>query len=366
MIKARKALKSFSPYVAGRPISEIKRLYKLKKVVKLASNENPYAPPKKVMAAIRAAAGAVNRYPDSNAFELKKKIRSKMGVTPENIVVGNGADEIIELLGKAFLDPQDRIIVSRHAFIRYRMAADLMSAETKTVDMKNYAHDLVKMAEAAGKRDKFLFVTNPSNPTGTYSGKKEIEKMFAILKKKKDAPVIVFDEAYVDFADAKDYVSAINYFKAGKKIIILRTFSKNYGMAGLRMGFAVAPKEICSILERIRPPFNTSTLSQAAAIAALEDTSYVKTVKKKILAEKKRMEKNLSQMGLEYVPSQANFLLVNVGNGNKMFTKLLKMGVIVRGMAEYELPEFIRVTVGKPAENNFFIKCLKKIKKSDE
>ncbi|MEA2082082.1 MAG: histidinol-phosphate transaminase [Elusimicrobiota bacterium] len=364
MIKARKALKSFSPYVAGRPISEIKRLYRLKKVVKLASNENPYEPPKKVIAAIRAAAADVNRYPDSNAFELKKKIASKMGVSTENIVVGNGADEIIELLGKAFLDTRDRIIVSRHAFIRYRMAADLMSAETKTVNMKNYKHDLVNMAKAAGKRDKFLFVTNPSNPTGTYSTKKEIAKMFSILKKKGNAPVVVFDEAYVDFADAKDYMTAINYFKAGKKIIILRTFSKNYGMAGLRMGFAVAPKEICAILERIRPPFNTSTLSQAAAIAALEDTSYVKRVKKKILAEKKRMEKNLSAMGFKYVPSQANFLLVNVGNGNKIFTELLKTGVIVRGMAEYELPEFIRVTVGKPAENDFFIKCLKNIKKA--
>ncbi len=362
MIKPRKVLKSFSPYVAGRPISEIKRLYKLKNVVKLASNENPYDPPKKVMAALRRNASGVNRYPDSNAFELKKTIAAKMGVTAENIVVGNGADEIIELLGKAFLDPGDRIIVSRHAFIRYRMAADLMNAKTKTVNMKNYTHDLIKMAEAAGERDKFLFVTNPSNPTGTYNSKKEIDKMFSILKKKKDAPVVVFDEAYTDFTDANDYASAINYFKAGKKIIILRTFSKTYGMAGLRIGFAVAPKEICGILERIRPPFNTTALSQAAAIAALKDTSYVKSVTKKILAEKKRMEKNLSAMGLKYVPSQANFLLVNVANGNKAFTALLKMGVIVRGMAEYELPAFIRVTVGKPAENDFFIKCLKKIK----
>ncbi len=366
MIKARKALNSFSPYVAGRPISEIKRLYKLKKVIKLASNENPYEPPKKVIASIRTGASSVNRYPDSGAHELKKKIAAKMGVSPENIIVGNGADEIIELLGKAFLDPRDRIIVSRHAFIRYRMAADLMNAGTKTVNMKNYTHDLVKMAEAAGKRDKFIFVTNPSNPTGTYNSKKEIDKMFAIIKKKKIAPMIVFDEAYVDFADAKDYASAIKYFKAGKKIIILRTFSKTYGMAGLRIGFAVAPKEICSILERIRPPFNTTAVSQAAAIAALEDVSYVKAIKKKILNEKKRMEKNLSAMGLEYVPSQTNFLLVNVGDGNKMFTKLLKMGVIVRGMAEYELPEFIRVSVGKAAENDFFIKCLKKIKGTKE
>ncbi|MBU4134756.1 histidinol-phosphate transaminase, partial [bacterium] len=306
MIKPRKAVSSFSPYIAGRPISEIKRLYKLKKVVKLASNENPYEPPKKVLAAIRQNAAAVNRYPDSNAYELKHKIAKKMGVKAENIIVGNGADEIIELLGKAFLDPCDRIIVSRHAFIRYRMAADLMSAETKTVDMKNYAHDLVKMAEAAGKRDKFLFVTNPSNPTGTYSSKKEIDKMFAILKKNKNAPMIVFDEAYADFADAKDYVTAIKYFKAGKKIIILRTFSKTYGMAGMRLGFAVAPEEICEIIERIRPPFNTTSLSQAGAIAALDDDSYVSRTCRKILDEKKRLEKNLTEMNLKFVPSQTN------------------------------------------------------------
>ncbi|PKM99920.1 MAG: histidinol-phosphate transaminase [Elusimicrobia bacterium HGW-Elusimicrobia-2] len=362
MIKARKALKSFSPYIAGRPISEIKRLYKLKKVVKLASNENPYDPPKKVMEAVIRGARDVNRYPDSNAYELKKKIALKMGVSPANIVVGNGADEIIELLGKAFLEPSDRIIVSRHAFIRYRMTADLMNAATKTVNMKNYTHDLAKMAEAAGAKDKFIFITNPSNPTGTYSTKKEIEEMFSIFRKKKTSAIPVFDEAYVDFTDAKDYVSAIDYFRRGKKIIILRTFSKTYGMAGLRIGFAVAPKEICEILERIRPPFNTTSVSQEAAIAALDESDYVKSITKKILAEKKRMEKNLSAMGLEYVPSQANFLLVKVGDGNKIFTALLKMGVIVRGMAEYELSEFIRVTVGKPEENDFFIKCLKKIK----
>ncbi|MBA3051614.1 aminotransferase class I/II-fold pyridoxal phosphate-dependent enzyme, partial [bacterium] len=262
MIKARKALKSFSPYIAGRPISEIKRLYKLKKVVKLASNENPYDPPKKVMDAVIRGAREVNRYPDSNAYELKKKIALKMGVSPANIVVGNGADEIIELLGKAFLEPSDRIIVSRHAFIRYRMTADLMNAATKTVNMKNYTHDLAKMATAAGSKDKFIFITNPSNPTGTYSTKKEIEEMFSILRKKKTSVIPVFDEAYVDFTDAKDYVSAIDYFRRGKKIIILRTFSKTYGMAGLRMGFAVAPKKICEILERIRPPFNTTSVSQ--------------------------------------------------------------------------------------------------------
>jgi len=362
MIKARKALKSFSPYVAGRPVSEIRRLYKLSKVVKLASNENPYDPPVKVVKAVTGGAREVNRYPDSNAYELKKKLALKMGVKAENIVVGNGADEIIELLGKAFLETSDRIVVSRHAFIRYRMTADLMNAATKTVNMKNYTHDLAKMANAAGAKDKFIFIANPSNPTGTYNSKKEIEEMFAVLKKRKTQAIPVFDEAYVDFTDAPDYVSAIDYFRRGKKLIILRTFSKTYGMAGLRLGFAVAPAEICAILERIRPPFNTTSLSQEAAIAALDETSYVKTITKKILNEKKRMEKNLSGMGLKYVPSQANFLLINVGYGNKIFTELLKMGVIVRGMAEYELPAYIRVTIGKPAENDFFIKCLKKIK----
>ncbi|MFH1352552.1 MAG: histidinol-phosphate transaminase [bacterium] len=362
MIKPRKAVKNFAPYVAGKPIEEIKRIYKLKKVIKLASNENPYPPPEGVIKKIRTLAKSVNRYPDSNGYAVKKEIAKTFGIKPDCIVIGSGVDEIIELLAKAYLEPEDGIIVSQYSFIRYEMAARLMNAKVKIIKMKKFTHNLRKMAGAAKQRDKFIFIDNPDNPTGTYNTKSEIEEMFEILKKRKSGVIPVFDEAYADFTTAKDYVSMIKYFKKGKKIIILRTFSKTYAMAGLRFGFAVAPAEICGVIERIRPPFNTTLISQAAAIEALRNKKYVNEIRRKILPEKKNLARALNAMGCRVVPSETNFLLVKVGNGEDIFKKLLKMGVIVRAMDEYGLPEYIRVTVGKPSENRFFLKCLKKTK----
>ena len=363
MIKPRKAIKNFAPYVAGRPIEEIKRIYNLKKVVKLASNENPYPPPESVSKTIKKLAEEVNRYPDSNAYKAKKFIADWLKTSEENIIIGSGADEIIELLAKAYLEPSDRIVVSRHSFIRYKMAAQLMGAKTKTVEMKNLTHDLERMAKAAGKKDKFIFIANPNNPTGTYNSKEEIENYFRILKKRKIEAVSVFDEAYINFAEAADCVSALDYFKKGENVVILRTFSKIFAMAGLRLGIAVADKKICQTIERIRPPFNTTLISQAAAVEAVRSGNYAEEIAKKISLEKQRLEKKLSKLGLEYVPSQTNFLLVKVGSGKKVFNRLLKMGVIVRAMDEYELPEYIRVTVGKPAENRLFLECLEKIRR---
>jgi len=362
MIKPRRAVKNFAPYVAGRPIEEIKRIYKLKKVIKLASNENPYPPPEGVLKKIRSLAKSVNRYPDSNGYAIKKEIARVLGININCIIIGNGADEIIELLAKAYLEPEDRIIVSRRSFIRYEMASLLMNAKTKIIKMKNFKHDLEGMAKAATVKDKFLFVANPNNPTGTYNTKSEIKKMFRILENKNTGVVPVFDEAYNAFVKAKDYASAITYFKKGKKVIVIRTFSKTYAMAGLRFGFAVAPPEICGVIEKIRPPFNTTLISQAAAVSALKDNIYVNKITGKILREKKNLARALYTMGFKTVPSETNFLLIKVGNGGKTFKKLLKMGVIVRAMNEYGLPGYIRVTVGKPSENRFFLKCLKKTK----
>jgi len=362
MITPRKTVKNFAPYVAGKPIEEIKLIYKLKKVIKLASNENPYPPPESVIKKIRTLSKSVNRYPDSNGYAVKKVIAEKFGVKTDCIVLGSGADEIIELLAKAYLEPENGIIISQYTFLRYEMAARLMNAKVKKIKMRKFTHNLRKMAAAATPRDKFIFIDNPDNPTGTYNTESEIKEMFETLKKKKIGVIPVFDEAYTDFTTAKDYVSMIKYFKRGKKIIILRTFSKTYAMAGLRFGFAIAPAEICGVIERIRPPFNTTVISQAAAIAALSDKKYIGEIRKKILLEKKNLARTLNAMGFTVVPSETNFLLVKVGNGEDIFKKLLKMGVIVRAMDEYGLPAYIRVTVGKPSENRFFINCLKKIK----
>jgi len=359
MIKPRKTVKNFAPYIAGRPIEEIKRIYKLKKVIKLASNENPYSPPKSVQNVIKNCASAINRYPDSNGWKLKKAIAKNFGVKISNVFLGSGADEIIEILAKAFLEKTDEIIVSKHVFIRYKMAADLMDAKTKEIPMKDFTHDLKKMALSATKKTKFIFIVNPNNPTGTYNTNSEIMEMFKILKKKKLNPVVVFDEAYYDFAEAKDYSSAINYFKKGmKNICVLRTFSKIYALAGLRLGYAIGDEKIFEILERIRPPFNTTLLSQKAGICALKEKKYIKEVKGKILSEKKKLQKALEILGFEFIPSQTNFLLINVKNGSFVFKKLLERGVIVRAMDEYELPQYIRVTIGTPEENKIFLKEL--------
>jgi len=371
MIKPRETVKNFAPYIAGRPIEEIKRIYKLKKVIKLASNENPYPPPKSVQDAIKNYAGTVNRYPDSNGWQLKKAIAKNFGVKISNVFLGNGTDEIIEILAKAFLEKTDEIIVSKHAFIRYKMAADLMDAKTKTIPMTphqdtggGFTHDLKKMALSATKKTKFIFIANPNNPTGTYNTNSEIKEMFEILKKKKLNPVVVFDEAYHDFVEAKDYSSAINYFKKGmKNICVLRTFSKIFALAGLRLGFAIGDEKIFEILERIRPPFNTTLLSQKAGICAIREKNYIKIIKKRILSEKKKLLKKLEISGFEVIPSQTNFLLVNVKNGRSVFKKLLERGVIVRAMDEYELPQYIRVTIGTPEENRIFLRELLHLKK---
>ncbi|PIU18485.1 MAG: histidinol-phosphate transaminase [Elusimicrobia bacterium CG08_land_8_20_14_0_20_44_26] len=360
VIAPRKILNNFAPYIAGRPIEEIKRIYKLKKVIKLASNENPYPPPEEVVNTIKGLASGINRYPDSTGFAVKTAIAKFTGVKTANIIIGSGTDEIIELLGKTYLEEKDRIIVSEHAFIRYEMAARLMNAGIKRVKMIKMRHDLKEMARAASSKDKFLFVANPNNPTGTYNSKKEIDEMFAALENKKSSVVSVFDEAYIDFTDARDYVSALDYFKKGKNIIVLRTMSKIYALAGLRFGFAVAPEEICEAIERIRPPFNTTLISQAAAITALKNRKYVKKIASKILSEKKKMSAALKERGISFVPSQTNFLLIKTGKGRDVFRELLSNGIIVRAMDEYGLPEYIRVTVGTPSENRFFLSILKK------
>lgn len=367
----RPEIRGFEPYLPGKPIAEVQRELGLKKIVKLASNENSLGCSPKAVEAIRKSASTSFRYPEGPGTLLRRALAKHLKVDASQITLGAGSDEIIEILAKTFFKPDDEVVVSDHAFIRYQMAADLMGAKAVVVPTREYAHDLAAMAEAVTPRTKAIFIANPNNPTGTYAGRAEVQKFFEILKAKARAtdvntlPFVVFDEAYYEFARslAGDYPESIDYFRKGLNVIVLRTFSKIYGLAGLRVGYGVAAKEIVDALDRVRPPFNVSNVAQAAAIAALGDAAHLKKSAKMVEAGLAYLGKELDALGLEYAPSVANFLLVKVAprKGKEIFSAMLKTGVIVRAMDEYGYADHFRVTVGTAAENQFFIRNLKKV-----
>ncbi len=368
----RKEVFNFQPYFPGKPIKELERELrrkgvKLKSIVKLASNENPLGPSKKAIELLKKNLRNIYFYPESSCPELRKKLAEKLGVKPENLIFGNGSDEIIELIGKVFLNPEDEIIVSEHAFIRYKMAGDLMGCKVVMVPMKNYTHDLVAMAKAVTPKTKAIFIANPNNPTGTYNTASELVDFFKRLEISGRQVLVIVDEAYYEYAKVeKDYPDTLNYFRQGKNIIILRTFSKIYGLAGLRIGYGIAKKEIIDFLERIRPPFNVNSLAQEAALASLNDETQVKKSVKLVKQGKKYLYQELKKLGFDYVPSAANFILIQMKtNGKDVFAELLQQGVIVRAMEEYGFLEFIRVTIGLPRENKKFISALKNLKTSN-
>jgi histidinol-phosphate aminotransferase len=356
--------KGFEPYVAGRPIDEIKRELGLKKVIKLASNENPLGPSKKAIAAIKKAASRVYFYPDANSFSLKKAIAGKFKINPQNIILGSGSDEIIELVAKAFLNPGEEMVVSEHAFIRYKMAGNLMNAKVIGIPMINYTHDLNAMAEAVTSKTKLIFIANPNNPSGTYNNTKEVVGFLNKISKKQRPPLVVFDEAYYEYAKSlKDYPDTLKLLSAYPNIIILRTFSKIYGLAGLRAGYGFASKEIVDYLDRIRPPFNINIPAQEAAAVSLNDKTQVSKSLKMVAEGKKYIYSELKKAGIAFLPSAANFVLMDVSPmlGKDVFKELLKNGIIVRAMDEYNYFNHIRVTIDTPKNNRYFISKLKQL-----
>jgi histidinol-phosphate aminotransferase len=364
ILKPRPQVADFEPYLPGRSLEQVKRQYGLKRVVKLASNENALGPSRKAQAALKAAAGRMFRYPDGASTDLRAALAKHLGVKPSQVMAGAGSDELIEILGKAYLNPGDEIVVSEHAFVRYAMAGQLMGAKVVSVPMKDLRHDLVAMAAAVTARTKFVFVANPNNPTGTYNTADELEEFLITLPAR---VVAVIDEAYFEYARSrKDYPDSLEFFKAGRNLVTLRTFSKIHGLAGLRVGYGVAPESIVETVDRVRPPFNVSLAAQLAAVAALQDRPHAERTRRLAESEKKRVLKALAAMRLECAPSAANFLLIDVEpqRGADVFAALLKRGVIVRAVDEYDLPYHIRVTLGLPEENNLFLKALKEVRKT--
>jgi len=362
--RVRSCVTSFLPYMPGRSISEVKRRYGLTRVVKLASNENPLGPsPRAVAAAARAVSGA-SRYPVGDAHDLREALAGFHRVSMDEIIAGAGTDEIIEILGKTFLDPGDEIVVSRHAFCRYRMAGLLMGARVRTVPMTAFTHDLDRMRAAVTRRTKLLFIANTNNPTGTYV---RVEAMKRFLRALPRRVLVILDEAYYEYAaGAPGYPDGVSLFRGGAaQCMVLRTFSKVYGLAGLRVGYGVGRKDVIACMDRIRPPFNVSAPAQAAARASLGDRSYVKQCLRAMVRERERLMVFLRQHGVPFVPSAANFLLVDARglgtDGAGLFLALMRRGVIVREMGEYALPAWVRISIGTTAEMTVLMHALRGI-----
>lgn len=359
LLRPRVAVGKFEPYLPGRSREQVMKDYGLKKVVKLASNENPLGPSPKALAAAKKAAGRVNLYPDSASADLRAAVARHAGLPVSRVTLGNGSDELIELLGRAYLTPPDNVVVSRHAFTRYKMSADMMDAETIEVPMApGFKHDLAAMARAVTPRTKLVFLANPNNPTGTYNTAAEISAFLDDLPRH---VLAVLDEAYFEYARLKrDYADGLTLLKQGRRLMVLRTFSKAYGLAGLRLGWGAGPQDIIDSLERIRPPFNLNLPAQAAGVAALADQAHVRRTVKEMASEMRKLEKALTARGIPWVPSAGNFILMETAprRGAEVFQALLKRGVIVRAMDEYGLGQYVRVTIGRPAENKLFLKAL--------
>ncbi|MCX5707339.1 MAG: histidinol-phosphate transaminase [Candidatus Omnitrophica bacterium] len=358
MSLVRKHILKIDPYEAGKPIDEIKRQLGFKEVIKLASNENPLGPSPKALEAIRKNLKLINRYPDSQGFYLKRKLAKALNFEPANIVLGNGSDELIDILIKTFVEEDEHILTADFTFLEYKIISQVKARTVITVPLKYFKYDLEAIKRKVDKKTKLIFISNPNNPTGTYVTKYELEEFMRDLP---ETVLLVFDEAYNTFIDVNDFPNSLSYIRS-KNVVVLRTFSKAYGLAGLRIGFAVARPEFTSYMEIARQPFNVNLLAQAAAIAALDDKKFLSKSRRVILEGKDYLYDNLTRLGLAYVPSVSNFILIDLArDGVEVFNKMLKFGVIVRDMKQYGLKNFIRVTIGTKKENERFIKVLRKV-----
>jgi histidinol-phosphate aminotransferase len=362
MSLVRKNILKIAPYEAGKPIEETKRQLALKEVIKLASNENPLGASGKALKAISRGLKNLNRYPDSSGFYLKRKLARHLNLEPSNLVLGNGSDELIDILIKTFVEEDEFIVTSDATFLEYKIIAAVNGRSVTTVPLKYFKFDLDAIKRRIDKKTKIIFIANPNNPTGTYVTRQEVDEFIRELPQD---VLLVLDEAYDTFIDVNDFPNSLSYIR-NKNVAVLKTFSKAYGLAGLRIGYCVVRPELASYMEIARQPFNTNSLAQEAAIAALDDRQFLTKTRKVVLEGKGYLYDQLKKLGLAYVPSVANFIIIDVGrDGLGVFREMLKFGVIVRDMRQYGLKNYIRVTIGLPKENERFIRVLKKVLRGD-
>lgn len=350
---------SIRPYKPGKPIEELEREYGISGSIKLASNENPLGPSPKAAEALRSTIGSLHRYPDGSGYRLTRKLAEKLATAPEKIVLGNGSDDVIGMLCRALLTPEDDAVMSAPSFLMYEILVRSVGASPVFVPLKDLAVDLETMLSAVTEKTRMVFVNNPNNPTGTFIRAREFE---AFLRRLPPSVTVVLDEAYIEFSRDPDCVNGLSLLGEYPQVAVLRTFSKVYGLAGLRIGYGVMDAELAGLLHRVRQPFNTSSPAQAAAAAALDDDSFLQRTLQMVAAEVDFLQQELGRMGVRCFPTQANFFLVDVEeDGDRFFEKMLRQGVIVRSMVSYGYPQYIRVNAGTREENLRFLRAMKTV-----
>jgi len=358
LLSAPSYVRELAPYVPGKPVEDLAREMNLDpaSIVKLASNENPRGPGPKVLAAIAAAARETNRYPDGNGFALKAILSQRLGVDGAQIVLGNGSNDILELATQAFLRPGDEAIYAQHAFAVYPLATRARGAAGIEVPARDFGHDLAAMRSAITTRTRIVFVANPNNPTGTWLAPAELE---AFIRGVPHDVLIVLDEAYNEYLEPAQRADSVRWIGRYPNLLVSRSFSKAYGLAALRVGYGVMAAGVAAMLNRVRQPFNVNAVAQAAAVAALADVDYVEESRTINRAGLLNLRAGLDALKVTSLPSHGNFVLARVGDAGAVYQSLLRQGVIVRPVANYGLLEWLRITVGLPAENERFLAALK-------
>ena len=352
-------VRGLRPYQPGKPVEELERELGIGGIIKLASNENPLGPSPRALAAARAALAGAARYPDGGGHQLRSALASRLGVGPEQITLGNGSNDVLELVTRVFVAPHHEVVFSRHAFAVYPLVTQAQGAKAVVVADRNWACDLEAMGNAITPRTRVVFVANPNNPTGTWHRAQELE---SFLRRVPDSCVAVVDDAYFEYVEEADYPDTLGWLAQMPNLLVTRTFSKAYGLAGLRIGYGVSSATIGDLLNRVRQPFNVNSIALAAATAALEDTEHLRRSRAVNRQGLRQLAEGFTDLGLPWIPSIANFLCVEVGpQAPHIYQALLRSGVIVRAVDNYAMPDHLRVTVGKPEENARLLAALGRV-----
>ena len=353
---AVRGVRGLEPYQPGKPIEELEREYGVQGAIKLASNENPLGPSPHALAALERAAKGIARYPDGGGFAIKSAIARHHGVDPQCVTLGNGSNDILELAARSFAGDGDEVVFSQHAFAVYPIVTQAVGARAVSVPARNWGHDLDAMLRAVTDRTKLVFIANPNNPTGTWLARPALARFLAELP---DRVVVVLDDAYFEYVEAPDFPNGIEWIGKHPNLVVARTFSKAYGLAGLRVGFGVSGAALADVLNRVRQPFNVNSLAQAAALAALEDSDHLERSRRINREGMRQLTAGFRRLGLGFIESAGNFVSVELPlAGREVYERLLRRGVIVRPVDNYGMPRHVRITVGLPEENQRFLEAL--------
>ncbi len=360
-MKPLKHVSDLIPYVPGKPVEELEREFGITGSIKIASNENPLGPSRLALVAVEKSIGDLNRYPDGDCFYLKKKLAAKLGVREGNLIIGNGSNEIIEIIARTYLCENDEAIYGEHAFIVYPIVTQAIGASHVVSPMPDLVHNLEDFGSRITGKTRIIYLANPNNPTGTIFSISEFEKFLGSVP---EEVIVIVDEAYFEYVDDSEYPDSLSYLSNYKNVVTVRTFSKIYGLAGLRIGYGVGNEELISYVNRVREPFNVNSLAQAAAEAALDDSEHIKNTKSVNNSGLEYLTAEFENLGIKYTPSFTNFILIDLEDDPiPVYNNLLKEGVIVRPVGGYGLKTHLRVSVGLQSENERFIAALKKIVK---